>query len=436
MKKSYKNEYLVETISVMRKKLEEKRILPLKSQGELWSEILSDKINNILPKIMEKSGIQFWTVICREYNEDPVFKTLATWDAPHARRLSILSFYLDEATGEFKKYIIGISSKEMDKIYDNASKKGEHAIDTLVRLIKDLNPKNIGINTSIEFGLCDGLSSTLYKLLMDKLNENHLNKIVSAEDLCVRWLECMSVKEQEIHKFLVEVTHDIINASYSDKLIEKEVTTTTDVEWFMRECIAGLDMDFWFGPDVDVQRCGFEDDRLFDKIIEKGDLIHCDIGLTCKFMPLNTDVQRLCYVLKDSEEDAPQDLKNLLKLGNRLQDIVTENIQEGLSGNDVFLKSLNQARKEGLDAMIYTHPLGSYGHGAGPIIGLYDKQEFIPVRGERKFNKNTCYALELNVKADILTWNGTKVAAYLEEDICYTDKAKYISGRQTELMCF
>jgi Xaa-Pro aminopeptidase len=173
---------------------------------------------------------------------------------------------------------------------------------------------------------------------------------------------------------------------------------------------------------------------MFDTVIEAGDLLHCDIGIIGKYVQLHTDIQWLAYVKKQGEEHAPKGIAELLALSNRFQDIAACSFKNQLSGNEVFVNAIKQAKDEGLQPMLYSHPLGTFGHGAGPTIGLYDNQVFVKGSGERPVENSTCYALELNISSCVPEWNNQEAFAYLEEDIYFDEKADFISGRQTELI--
>lgn len=71
--------------------------------------------------------------------------------------------------------------------------------------------------------------------------------------------------------------------------------------------------------------------------------------------------------------------------------------------------------------MLYSHPIGYYGHGAGPDMGMYDNQGFVPLHGERKMHDHTCYALELNITQSVPEWNNQDVCFMLEETIAFAD---------------
>ena len=132
---------------------------------------------------------------------------------------------------------------------------------------------------------------------------------------------------------LTEITHNIIKEAFSTAVITPGVTTTDDVVWWMREKVSSMGLKTWFHPTIDVQRADDSDLYAFDAkqkfdIIQPGDLVHCDFGIT--YLNLNTDCQQLAYVLKPNEVDAPKYLKDGLKAGNLLEDILTSNSKKEL----------------------------------------------------------------------------------------------------------
>ena len=82
------------------------QILPLREQARVIDEMLSERIDSLLPVLMEKNGIDMWIVISREYNEDPLLKTMlpATW--LNARRRTMLIFYNNTSKKQFEKLAI------------------------------------------------------------------------------------------------------------------------------------------------------------------------------------------------------------------------------------------------------------------------------------------------------------------------------------------
>lgn len=259
----------------------------------------------------------------------------------------------------------------------------------------------------------DGMSKFIWDNLYERLGE----RLVPDENMAIRWLETRTPQEMELYPEIYRIAIDILREAYSLDVITPGVTTTTDVEYYIMQRINDMGLEAWFSPDVDVQRKGCPGKRMSDVVIEKGDIIHTDWGI--EYMGLHTDSQRLGYILRDGETEIPAGILDGLKTGNRFQDIVRENYAQGLSGNEIFFASMDQAKAEGIRPMLYTHPIGYYGHGAGPLIGLYTNQGFVPGAGELKLHDHTCYALELNITHSVPEWDGQDVAFYMEETIRY-----------------
>jgi Xaa-Pro aminopeptidase len=415
------------------------QILSEKERAKLKDELLEDRFQNLLPHLMDDTDIDMWLIISREYNEDPVMKTMlpATW--LNARRRTMIVFYRNKAKDTLERlavarYDIGESIKsawEKEKQPDQWK--------ALRDIIAERNPKKIGINYSKHFALADGLVKTDYEELKQNLPDTLKSRLVSAEKLAIRWIETRTEKEMEVFRKLVEITHNVIDEAFSEKVIVPGKTSTDDVKWWMRQKITDLGLDTWFHPIFDIQRPNEQlksATESFSKkkevqIIQKGDLLHCDIGIT--YIGLNTDCQQMAYVLNDDETEVPQFLVEAYKKGNRLQDILTSNMKEGRTGNEILLSSLKQAKEEGLKPSIYTHPLGKYGHSAGPTIGLWDSQGGVPVRGDYPLYKNTAYAIELNVTVNIPEWQ-KDIRIMLEEGGFFGDNShEYINTRQTKL---
>ena len=422
------------TIDKMKRKLEAAGLYPLKAQAELSTRILKERLDVILPWAMEEAGMDMWIVLSRENCEDPIIHTLFTWDMPEARRISILIFHRERTTGVIRRMAVGMHSPVMSGIYENVQAENETVWEAAGRVVAELAPEKIAVNRSFLYGFCDGLSSTLYENLKEAVGGNYAARICDGEELTVRWLQRVSPLEKEAMKVLTGVTHDIVDYTFSKEFVKPGVTTTTDIEWCMREMIVALGYSYWFGADVDLQRNGSGISRMFHEVILPGDLIHCDIGLNGRYVHLHTDMQWVAYILKEGETKAPGEFEKLFDKGNRFREIVMEELKGGVSGNEVFANAVRRAKDEGIRPMLYTHPLGTFGHGAGPSIGQYGNQGFLAGHGERPVEDKTCYALELNVYDDVKLWDGQEVFMYLEEDICKDGAVEYLDGHQERLL--
>ena len=412
-------------------------ILNLKDRAKVIEEIQKDRFDNLLPKLMEETDIDMWVIITREYNEDPVIKTLLPPTWLNARRRTILAFHYDKKTKNLEKVAIARYSfgKNIPSIWNKEEEPNQ--IKALVKFIEEKNPDKIGLNLSDHFALADGIVKTDYELFINNLPSKLSKKVVSAEELAIRWIETRTEKEMIIYDQLVEITHGIINEAFSTNVITPGVTSTNDVVWWMREKVKKLGLKTWFHPTIDVQRNEISDLYAFDgeskfDIILPGDLIHCDFGIT--YLTLNTDCQELAYVLKPNETKAPDYLVKALDEGNRVQDIFTNLFEYKKTGNQILKEALEQGKKEGLRPQIYTHPLGTFGHSAGTTLGMWDSQGGVPFTGDFPMNYNTVYAIELNTKVFIKEWN-KDIRIMLEEAGVFEKSGfRYVNGRQTELI--
>ena len=412
-------------------------VLSLKERAVVIDQIQKDRLDNLLPQLMDDNGIDLWVLITREYNEDPVVKTLLPPTWLNARRQTILVFSKNKnaegiTSAAITRYPFG---KLIPSIWDKEKQPSQWQ--ALADYIISKDPKNIGINISKSFALADGLVKTDYDALIHVLPEAYKSKVVSAEQLAIGWIESRTEREMELYEDLVAITHQIIAEAFSSKVITPGETTTDDVVWWLREKVLSLGLDTWFHPTVDVQRANDSDLYAFDSkskfdIIQPGDLVHCDFGIS--YLSLNTDCQELAYVLKPGEKQAPDFLVDALAQGNRVQDIFTNNFKTGVSGNVILKKSLEQGRAEGLRPQIYTHPLGTYGHSAGTTLGMWDSQNGVAVNGDYPLHQNTSYAIELNTSVYIPEWK-KDIRIMLEEAGFYGSNGfRYINKRQEKLL--
>ena len=412
------------------------QVLSLREQARVMDELMGDRLNNLLPSLMEKNKVDMWVLISREYNEDPVLKTMLPAEWLSARRRTILVFYNNPVKKQLEKLAIARYNvgEHIKAAWD--MKQFPDQWDALVDLIRSRNPQQIAVNISKNYGHADGLDHTEYSEFMEKLPAAFKSKVVSAETLAVNWLETRTEREMQIYPQLVAMTHQIIEEGFSEKVITPGITTTDDLVWWFRQKIRDHGLETWFHTSVAIQRSdssSFEHLRSFsnrpkDEVIIPGDLLHVDIGIT--YLRLNTDCQQHAYILKPGETSLPPALQQAFEKANRLQDILTSNFVKGRTGNQILAASLNQAKTEGIKASIYTHPLGFHGHAAGPTIGLWDQQGGVPGSGDFPLNYNTAYSIELNAATFIPEWK-KEIRIMLEEDGYYDATGfRYIGGRQ------
>jgi Xaa-Pro aminopeptidase len=412
------------------------KILTPYEQSVWVDSMLENRFESMLPDLMKKADIDMWVMVSREYNEDPIMKTMLPSAWLSARRRTMMVFSYNEREHKVEK--IAIARYDVGKLL-----KGNWNIDVYpdqYDALKDYiiakNPNKIGLNFSKDFGLADGLIKSEYDALKKYIPVQFHERFISAEKLALAWLETRSPMEVKFYEELCKIGHDILKEIFSRKYIIPGKTNTEEVVWALRKYTRDLGLEVWFHPTVTVQRN--EDEKMnmrnFAKrsdavVIQEGDLLHVDFGIT--YMRLNTDQQQHFYVLKKGEKEVPNFLSNAFKKSNRLQDILTSQFKEGVTGNELLKSSLDQAKNENIEATIYTHPIGFHGHAAGPAIGMWDMQKGVPGTGDYSLSKNTAYSIELNTASSIQEWGGKIIKIMLEEDGIFDGKQFYYpAGRQ------
>jgi Xaa-Pro aminopeptidase len=417
----------------------ESRILSMRDRAQVIDGLLEQRIATVLPTLMERTGIDLWVLVSREYNEDPVLRTFlpATWQS--ARRRTILLIH--HPGGGAPLETLAIARYGVGSIFAKAWDKETHGSQwqRLAELIAERDPAAIGLNYSETFALADGITHTEFEALRAALPAPLHARIVSAEDLAIGWLETRSADEMIIYQQICRIAHEIIADGLSEAVIQPGVTTTGDVAWWYRDRIRQRGVTAWFHPSVSIQRAQTPAPDMKaaiaaqqeEDIIRPGDLLHVDFGIT--YLRLNTDTQQHAYVLKPGETRAPADLRAAFARGNRLQDILTDEFVTARSGNEILAASLARARQEGITASIYTHPIGYHGHAAGPTIGMWDQQDGVPGPGDYPLYPHTAYSIELYAESDVPSW-GRAVRIQLEEDAFFDGtQVRYIDGRQQAL---
>ncbi len=419
--------------------LSQAQVLSVREQARVINENLAERFDQLLPELMAQTGIDMWLVIGREYNEDPVLKTMLPAEWLSARRRTILVFYRDQKTSKIEKLAVARYDfgEQIKAAWDPQSSPDQW--DALIKLIRQRNPQKIGINTSTYFAHADGLDHTEYQELVQKLPTDLQEKLVSAEPLAIRWLETRTAREMQFYPQLINATHKIIEEGFSEQVITPGITTSDDVVWWFRQKIRDLGYDTWFHPTVDIQRMESdhnEAQRSFSarpksNVILPGDLIHVDIGIS--YLRLNTDIQQHAYILKLGETAVPESLRQAFNKANRLQDILTAQFKTGKTGNQILTQALSLAKQENIIATIYSHPIGYHGHAAGPAIGMWDNQLHVEGTGDQAVRPHTAYSIELNAVSQIPEWK-KDIRIMLEEDAYFDGvKMRYIGGRQKEI---
>ena len=407
------------------------RVLTHREQAARIEQRLEHRFAEVLPEVMRRAGIDMWVVVSREYNDDPVFRSLAPFTTYSSRRRTILVFH--DRGGDRGVERISVGRFDYDGLYTVYPTHNDSQWVGLRKLVEERKPKVIGVNVSETWSHADGLSANERDNLLRALGPEWSKRVRSAEKLSVGWLETKLPEEASDYRHVMRFAHEIIAEAFSNKVIVPGVTTTEDVVWWMRQRVAEYGFGQWFQPSVTIwRRSGVVSDTVpaERRVIQRGDMLHTDFGLV--YLDLFTDTQHLAYVLLPGETEPPAGLRAGLAAANRLQDIAMMHAKVGATGNAALAAARKQAISEGLTPSIYTHPIGYHGHGAGTTLGMTDYQQGVPGSGEYPFHANSWYSIELNATHEVPEWGGTPVRFALEEDAMLTDRGwEWVIGRQS-----
>lgn len=412
------------------------QVVPHRQRVAPINAMTYQRLEQLLPRLMAESRLDMWLVINREYAEDPVYFSLVPQPTFAARRTTMLIFNRQD-DGTIEK--LSVNTYPFGEPYTSIWSGGDLTAQwqALAKLIAERDPQRIGINISRDWPVADGLSHGLYKRLLAVLPETYQQRLTSAEELVVRWVETRTEPEVSTLTTAVSLARGVIAEAFSSKVITPDVTHTDDVAWYIRQRFEALGLDAWFMPYVTYQRrgnrCG--DDMPFcsngEGVIRRGDVLHTDVGLC--YLTMCTDTQEMAYVLHVGESDVPAGLKDALATGNRWQDLLTNEFAVGRTGNDVLAATMAASAAAGIDSSTYTHPIGFFGHAPGPTIGMWDNQGPTPIRGDWPVYTDTAYAIEGNIKQKIPEWDNQTVQIMLEQTAFFDGETViYSAGRQTQ----
>lgn len=400
------------------------RLLTHREQAPIVRGWIEKRFETLLPQLMQREKLDMWIIVSREYNDDPVFRSMAPLTTYSSRRRTILVFH--ERGGKVDRLSIG--RFDYDGLFTVVRTGNDEQWTGLRALVDERDPQAIGINTSEAWNHADGLTANEKDRLMAALGTKYAARTRSAEMLAVGWLEAKLPEETAAYRHVMTVAHRVIAEAFSNAVVTPGVTTREDVVWWMRQRVAEMGLGQWFHPSVTVHRKGAS--GAIDGPIERGDMLHTDFGLV--YLGFSTDTQHNAYVLRDGESDAPAGLKAGLAAANRLQDLTMRHARIGATGNAALAAALVEAKTAGLTPSIYCHPVGYHGHAAGPPIGMTDYQSGVPVRGDYVFRPDTWHSIELNVRQPVPEWDNQVVTFALEEDAALLSSGwDWIDGRQT-----
>ena len=409
-------------------------LLPLGAQIEVREGWLVKRHETVLP-LLRKYGLGMWVVVNEEFHDDPLTECVAP-PRPYVGNRDIFVFVDGGEAGLKKLAVLGYNEENVERFFEIS----KQSIKTLKEWDEKYKPKAIGLGIGGRRGVTRSLTYDTYKFLVDSLGPEAEKRFVSAAPLIEEYLDTRLPEESEPYAKLVRVTEVLARRALSNEVVTPGRTAVGDVRRWLYPQSAALGLLPWFQPDLRVQRRKTAEDKTASgflqvakesTIIERGDVVHLDFGLT--YMGLSSDWQKMAYVLREGESDASAGLRKALANTNLVQDALARLSRPDKPAGDVYEETMAEMKAKGIAAMIYSHPLGNQGHGLGASIDFRSAQRDVKEPG-KLLRKGSYLAMELNSQTEIPEWGGQKVTMMAEDPVYLTEEGwKFFRPRQEKL---
>jgi len=389
---------------------------------------MQEKVNQAI-EILKDQETDLWLTFVRETSgvRDPMLDFLIgpndlTW--PSALILT--------SKGE-KIAIVGNLEKESvsrNQVFDTVIGYDTAVSRPLRDTIARLNPEKIAVNTSKNNVHADGLTHAMYEILSDYLKEtSYADRLVSAEPVINAMRGRKTPEELERIREAVEITDEIYRKTFD---FIKIGMTEIEIGEYMHRLANEYQVGFAWpaencpavntGPNSPVGHNGPTEIK-----VEPGHVIHFDFGV--KYKDYCSDIQRLAYVLRDGETEAPPEVQRGFLTIRTAIEKSREAMLPGVTGNSIDIIAREILVDAGYPEYQHAlgHQLGRVAHDGGALLGpLWEKYGDDPRQ-------------ELEVGQVFTIEPGLAVPNYgyvaLEEDVVMTQNgAEYIGEPQRELV--
>ena len=395
-----------------------------------WSQQIRErdawlaKRHRMLLGMMRRHRLDWWIVVNEEFHGDPLTPFVAP-ARPYAGNRDIFVFIDADEDGLRKIALTGDAEESVERVFESGSRTRSPEA-SLRDLYEADPPERIGLAIDGHRGMTRSLTRSSYRMLSEALGPEATRRFVSAEPLIEDYLDSRIPEELPHFETLVHLTEVLARRALSNEAITPGQTTVGDVRRFLLDALWAEGVTTWFQPDLRVQRAGRNGptSRGFlavskeSTVIQRGDLVHLDFGIS--YMGFDSDWQKMAYVLKKDETDAPPGLKRGLAHTNLLQDVLMQAGRPGRAAGEIYTATMAEMEEKGIEARVYSHPLGNHGHALGPSIDFRSASSN-PGGKPRPLRPHSWISIELSTALAVPEWGGQKVICMEEDPAHLTD---------------
>jgi Xaa-Pro dipeptidase len=400
-------------------------LLPWSRQIAVREGWVQERHAALLP-MLRRHGISMWIVATEEFHDDPLVPHVAP-PRPYVGNRDFFVFIDAGDAGLKRVAITGYTEDNLRQFFETGEPVPAEV--RLGQLVDEFTPKTIGLAIGGTRGMTRSLTYDTYRMITGAIGAPAGVSIVSAQDLIEEYADTRLASEMPHYRTAVQLTEALTRRALSSEVIRPGTTTVGDVRRWLYDALWAHGVRTWFQPDLRVQRRGTPGatSRGFlavapeATVIERGDVVHLDFGLS--YMGFDTDWQKMAYVLRDGETDVPAGLKAAMRNTNTLQDaVMRRHSRPGRLAADVYTDTMAEMKTAGIEAMIYSHPIGLHGHGLGASIDFRATQRAdIGQQAQKRLRLGSYISIELNTATAVPEWDGQKVFVMMEDDAHLTE---------------
>ncbi|MFV2071349.1 MAG: M24 family metallopeptidase [Thermoanaerobaculales bacterium] len=400
------------------------RLLPPSAQLEVREGWLETR-HGMLLEMMRRHGVSMWVVVNEEFHDDPLTEFVAPPLTFVGNR--DLFIFIDAGEAGLRRVAItGYAGERLKRFFESPDDP-RPADEVLPELLAEHHPRTIALSIGARRGVTRSLTRASFRWLSEIMGPEARASFISAADLIEEYLDTRIPAEYQHYRQAVELTSELGERAFSNEVVIPGKTTVGEIRSWLLDRYWEFGVTPWFDPDIRVQRRGMENptSRGFlavapdAMVIERGDLLHLDIGFT--YMGLNTDWQKMAYVLAGDENDAPEGLKNALSKANDLWAFMSAEARPEMAAGEIYSTTITEMERLGIEAMIYCHPLGNQGHGLGARIDFRAAKQDHDQPEAQRLRSGSYLAFEFNIADTIPEWDDQKVWIMQEDPAHQSD---------------
>ena len=395
-----------------------------------------ERMDRYLVAALRRSNIDAWLLLTREATVDPVAFDVA---ADHAVGRAACLF-VDK--GDRLERVAIVASYDVDAfeksgLYTKVVGYGkEGAGPALKDAIATLNPRAIAVDMSKDEPLADGLTAGNLQWLRETIGPDYSKRLVSAEAFLISYRSRKTEAEIAKLREAVKKSEQILAEALTPEVIKPGTTTEKDLADFIRRRRREMGLGPSWEEDQDpnvtagVARGHSEPSGA---LILPGSVIRVDFGVDDE--GYKTDIQRLAYVLRPGETEAPPEVAAAFATVRAANRAAAAALKPGATGTAVDTAARRVVTDADYDEYPHAtgHPIGFYTHDLGPLLGPAWPDRYGKL-GSYVIERDQTFAIEPALEVELPWTMGGKVGIGLEEDYVVTEKGSEPLGTPQETL--